>query len=400
MTGATLLLTNDFPPMPGGEAVWYASMCAAAARRDPAAADRVVVLAPQLPGDAAFDAAQAYRIIRSRVPVSSRPAARVCQLILLGAAAAGIVRRDRIRSLHVGHLYLGPIALVLNALCGVPYVLYLHGGEMAPYMKFRVVRGIARAVVRRAHAVVVNSTFTRRHFAAIGISHPRTEIVAPPVDTDRFHPGLDGAEVRRRYGLNGEKVLLTVGRLVARKGHEAVIRALPRIRRDVGAVRYLIAGTGPEEPRLRALARDTGCDADVVFAGRVPDDQLPALYAACDVFVMPSRTLPARDGLEGFGLVFLEAGACAKPAVGGRSGGIADAVVDGATGILVDPLDIDGLSGALVRILRDAELSARFGAEGRRHALAVGAASSAALARLWKRGPERAGEEGGPSHGL
>jgi phosphatidyl-myo-inositol dimannoside synthase len=384
MTGATLLLTNDFPPMPGGEAVWYASMCAAAVRRDPKGADRVLVLAPRLPGDAAFDAQQPYRIIRRQVPVSAHPAARLCQLVLLGAAAFGIAGRGRIRAIHVGHLYLGPIALTLHALRRVPYVLYLHGGEMAPYMRFRAIRWIARAVVRRADAVVVNSAFTLRHFADMGILHPRTEIIAPPVDTDRFRPGADGAGIRRRYGINGEKVLLTVGRLVPRKGHDTIIRALPRVREDVGPVRYLIAGAGPDEPRLRALARDVGCAEDVVFAGRVADDELPALYAACDVFVMPSRSLAARDGLEGFGLVFLEAAACAKPTVGGRSGGVADAVVDGTTGLLVDPLDIDGLCGALTRLLGDAGLAARLGTAGRLHAVALGSASSAALGRVWR----------------
>ncbi|HLY24669.1 MAG TPA: glycosyltransferase family 4 protein [bacterium] len=383
MTRTLLLITNDFPPMAGGEAVWYARMCTAAVRRGPAVSDRVLVLAPKLRGDVAFDARQPYSVIRRRVPVSTHPAARLWQLLLLGIAAFGIVRRERVRMVHIGHLYLGPIALALKALRNIPYVLYLHGGEMAPYMRFRLIRRVAEATVRNAHVVVMNSGFTRRHFASLGISHPHVEIVAPPVDIERFQPGIDTAAVRRRYGIDGQKVLLTVGRLVTRKGHDTVIRVLPRLRKEVGPVRYLIAGAGPDEPRLRALARETGCDGEVVFVGPVPDEHVPGLYAACDVFVMPNRSLDERDGVEGFGLVFLEAGASGKPAIGGRSGGVEDAVLDGKTGILVDPLDLDGLSEALLRVLRDPGLSARLGAEGRRRAAALASASAAALARVW-----------------
>lgn len=392
MRRTSLLLTNDFPPMPGGEAVWYARMCAAAAGRNPAA-DHVLVLAPRVRGDHVFDAQQPYRVIRTPAPVSSHPAARLWQMLVLGVTAFGVVRARRVAAIHVGHLYLGPIALMLRALWHVPYVLYLHGGEMTPYMRFRLVRWVVRAVVRRARIVVVNSAFTVRHFAALGISHPRTEVVAPPVDTDRFRPDGEGADVRDRYGIDGAKVVLTVGRLVPRKGHDTVIRALPRIRNDVGAVRYLVAGAGPDESRLRALASEVGCADEVIFAGRVPDGQLPGFYAACDAFAMPSRSLNERDGIEGFGLVFLEAGASGKPVVGGRSGGVADAVIDGATGFLVDPLDVDGLAAALTRVLRDPVLSARLGAAGRQRAEALAAASSEVLARVWAAGVE----EGPPS---
>jgi len=183
--------------------------------------------------------------------------------------------------------------------------------------------------------------------------------------------------------LNGARLILTVGRLVERKGHDVVIRALPGIRRAVGPVRYLIAGAGPEEARLRTLAREVGCADDVVFAGHVDDRDLPLFYAACDVFVMPSRALEQRDGIEGFGIVFLEAGACGKPVVGGRSGGIADAVLDGITGVLVDPRSVDEVTGALTRLLQDRGEAARMGGEGRRRAEALQTAWHRTLEATW-----------------
>jgi len=372
-----LLLTNDFPPMPGGEATWYARICATVPGGD------VIVLAPHVAGDDAFDAGQPYRIIRRHAPVRPHPVARLTQLVILGVHAARLVRRERVTAIHVAHLYLGPIALVLRRLLGVPYVVYLHGGEMAPYMRWPLVRRAAGAVIHGADRVVVNSDFTRRHYAALGMSHPRHDVLTPGVDTGRFRPDADVRSVRSRYGLDGARVILTVGRLIERKGHDVVITALPAIRRSIGNVRYVIAGTGPEEARLRALVREVGCENDVVFAGHVADGDLPQLYAACDVFVMPSRALDQRDGVEGFGIVFLEAGACGRPVVAGRSGGVTEAVLDGVTGIVVAPESVQEVAHAVARLLRDRSEAIRMGAEGRRRAEMLEVAWHRVLRGIW-----------------
>ena len=120
------------------------------------------------------------------------------------------------------------------------------------------------------------------------------------------------------------------------------------------------------------------------FLGYVPADELPALYAACDIFAMPSRALSQRDGIEGFGIVFLEAAAASKPVVGGRSGGIPEAVHDGVTGRLVDPDDVDQLAEVLIDLLRDRDLAARLGTNGRRKVEAAEAAWRTTLRRIWE----------------
>jgi phosphatidylinositol alpha-1,6-mannosyltransferase len=176
-------------------------------------------------------------------------------------------------------------------------------------------------------------------------------------------------------------VVLTVGRRVERPGHDLVIRALTALEEQ--SVRYVIAGTGPEEGRLRRLVEALGVRDRVLFTGHVPDEDLPGLYAACDVFVMPSRALGARDGIEGFGTVFLEAGACAKPVIGGWSGGVSEAVEDGVTGLLVDPHDPEALAEALRRLLRDPELRRRMGEAGRTRAERMEAAWAEAVRRVW-----------------
>ena len=371
----SLFLTNDFPPMVGGEARLYARICRTAPP------DRVMVLAPRLPDDVLFDLREPYPIVRVRVPISPHPAARILQVTRMLLAARGLVRSDDIRTLHIGHLYLGTVGLLLRRRHRIPYVLYLHGGEMAPYMRGRAVRRLARRVVEEASLVVANSRFTLDHYEAMGIRPRRAEVLPPAADTHRFRPDLDPRPVRERYGLGRCQVVLTVGRLVERKGHDLVIRALTALEEQ--SVRYVIAGTGPEEGRLRRLAEALGVRDRVLFTGHVPDEDLPGLYAACDVFVMPSRALGARDGIEGFGTVFLEAGACAKPVIGGWSGGVSEAVEDGVTGLLVDPHDPEALAEALRRLLRDPELRRRMGEAGRTRAERMEAAWAEAVRRVW-----------------
>jgi phosphatidylinositol alpha-1,6-mannosyltransferase len=190
------------------------------------------------------------------------------------------------------------------------------------------------------------------------------------VDEGRFAnlDPADGDVVRRKYGLEGTLVLLTVGRLVTRKGHDLVLRALPAVLSDLPGVRYLIVGTGPQESALRSLAAKQGVERAVTFAGYVEDSELCAHYLAADVIVMPCREV---DGdVEGFGIAFMEAAACRRPTVGGRSGGAPEAIADGETGRLVDPEDPEELAGVLTSLLGDPDLRKSMGEAGRRRVLA------------------------------
>jgi phosphatidylinositol alpha-1,6-mannosyltransferase len=159
-------------------------------------------------------------------------------------------------------------------------------------------------------------------------------------------------------------VILTTGNLVARKGHDMVLRALARLDTEIANVTYLVVGDGPARSDLESLATALGVRDRVVFAGRALDADLPALYALADVFVMASRERRDENDVEGFGIVYLEAAACGKPVIGGRSGGIPEAVVDGVTGLLVDPSDPDDIAKTLASVLADSELAARLGLQG------------------------------------
>jgi phosphatidylinositol alpha-1,6-mannosyltransferase len=186
------------------------------------------------------------------------------------------------------------------------------------------------------------------------------------VDTERFSPAVDGGAIRRRLAPGGELLLLSVGRLQRRKGHDLAIQAVAAIR-DRYPLRYVIAGDGDERRRLEDLARSLGVLDVVTFAGAVPPDELPQYFAAADVFLLPNRV--DSGDVEGFGIVFLEASSTGTPVIGGNNGGVPEAVASGETGWLVSGVDVDELAQAIGGLAADAGLRARLGAAGRERVL-------------------------------
>lgn len=296
-----------------------------------------------------------------RVYRASFRANKVLRAMRLGSVLA----RENVRALQfasVGESYIG---LAIRRWTGLPYVIWAHGNEIG-----RALTGEHPDLLNGLHdasRVIAVSEYTARQVAATGVDRQRIEIINPGCDTTRFRPmPLDRAVAQRMLGGRRDTpVILTVGGLVGRKGQDTVIRALPKIAEAVPDATYLIAGDGPDRTRLERLAESVGVSERVVFAGSVDDDDLPAVYALANVFAMVSREQAGGCDVEGFGLVFLEAAACGKPTVGGRSGGIPDAVWEGHTGLLVDPLSTDDTAHALTRLLTDPSLAAAQGNNGR-----------------------------------
>lgn len=256
-----------------------------------------------------------------------------------------------------GHVAVAPGAWAARVLGRVPYAALVHGTEVRGRTVWRSPR-VTAALLDGAAAVVANSGSTRSRLRALGV---RGEVlVRPPgVDADRFVVAGRGTEARARWGLPAGVMLLTVARLVAHKGHDTVIRALPGIRAQLPDAHYVIAGHGPRRAALGDLARALGVGDAVRFLGYVGDDELPDLYRAADVFVLVSSE--DGDAVEGYGIALLEAGCAGLPVVGSRSGGIPDAVVEGVTGVLVDPLDVPALVDAVAAVVAEPDGGARFG---------------------------------------
>jgi len=221
--------------------------------------------------------------------------------------------------------------------------------------------------------IFVNSTYTQKEVLNLGISPEKVRILHPGVDLNQFRI-LDVSQVQKaceRLGLQDKQVLLTVSRLVKKKNHQLVLDLMPDLIRSVPDLVYLVVGTGPERQNLEAMVKQLGLDDRVRFVGHCPDESLVELYNMCGVFVMISRYFAGGnrsgqsiEGVEGFGITFVEAGACGKPVIGGNVGGVPDAVVDGETGLLVDSEDKGGARDAILKLLTEPNLAERMGRAG------------------------------------
>ncbi len=341
-----LLLTWDFPPGRGGIQTWMFEL----ARGLPGADVRV--LAPAVPSDRPFDAASGCRVAR----LGNARFGRVPWMLELCVRTLWDCLTRPPDLIVCGHVITAPAALLARALLGVPYVVFTYGQEI----RRRRWKRLLRFLLPRARLVVACSRFTRSSVLELSVPAERVRILYPGVDTRRFAPAPDGS------GHTRSRTLLTVARLADLwKGHDTAIRALPLVKAKCPDVHYVIAGDGPLRHYLEQVARSVGVERDVVFLGDVSNDALGDLYRSCDVFVLLSRESLSDGDAEGFGIVCLEAGACGKPVVAGRSGGLVDAVQDRVTGILVDPHDIGAIAEVLVSLLRDPSVARRLGEAAR-----------------------------------
>jgi phosphatidylinositol alpha-1,6-mannosyltransferase len=283
------------------------------------------------------------------------------------------------REVGAGVIFLDP-ALPLGALGprlrAAPYVAVLHGAEVTVPGRLPGTRAALRRVLRGAAGVLAAGTYPAEE-AARAAGRPLPGLVVPPgVDVDRFHPDGDAAraETRKRFGLpETAPLVLGVSRLVPRKGFDVLIDAVARLARHTfpgadGPVHLALAGGGRDRERLARRAARAGLGDRFHLLGRVPDEDLAAAYGCADVFAMCCRERWGGLEAEGFGIVFLEAAACAVPAVAGRSGGAWEAVEDGRTGFVVDPLDAGAVAAAVGRLLAEPALRTAMGAAARTRA--------------------------------
>ena len=345
-----------FPPMTGGISSYMRSIAASLGPQE------ICCLTGVPAAKQAVESSLEARTYR-RPSAFAKP--RHIQAIGFAAAMVEIMLRERPRVVQLATAYDGYIGLWLHQWLNLPFVVYAHGNEVLDVLESSWPK--PRMSLTQAARVLANSQFTAQLVQKAGVDSARIEIIHPGCDIDRFQPYEPTAALRQEIlgSKSGNRVILSVGNLVARKGHDMVIRALPGLLESIPEVVYLIVGDGPHRQELENLACATGVREHVIFAGQISDERLPETYALCDAFVMPSRERLELCDVEGFGMVFLEASACGKPVVAGRSGGIGDAVVDGMTGLLVNSLDTNDIGGALRKLLGHRDLAIQLGRQGR-----------------------------------
>ena len=265
-------------------------------------------------------------------------------------------------------VHLAPYTQKVAKFLGVSYDVMTVGIEVWGNLQTRVMEAMSGA-----RAVLTISAFTQEHLVQKGIPIRQIQVLPPHLDVNVFYPDAKAAkEVIQRHSLKGQRVILTICRMDGDqryKGYDRVLKSLPLILQQVPTAVYLIVGTGSDQPRMERRVAEMGLADRVIFAGRVPDDDfLRGYYSACDVFAMPSQTVISEKDCkgEGFGIVYIEANACGKPVIAGYGGGEPDAVIDGVTGLLVDPMDVDAIGQAIVRLLTNKELAHRLGQQGLR----------------------------------
>jgi phosphatidylinositol alpha-1,6-mannosyltransferase len=189
--------------------------------------------------------------------------------------------------------------------------------------------------------------------------------IAPGIDTTHFASQPDALQVRKNLGLEGKKIIISVGRLVHRKGQDKLIEALPAILKKIPTAHLLLVGEGPYRTHLEKMVSKASLQESVTFTGRVMYDKLPQYLSAADVFAMPSRSRFFGLEVEGLGIVYLEASACGVPVIAGNSGGAPDAVLEGVTGLCIDGTNVAHIADAVIEILSDSVRASRMGKAGR-----------------------------------
>lgn len=353
-----VLVAGVFPPGIGGMQNYYYHL-SKHTKHD------ITVLAPEYPGCAAFDQGQSFRIVRG--PFMRGERADVSRWGRLLRDVRKLMKQEDPDVTVYGYVLIGFIGLLFRVIAGRRYVISTHGMDMLMFRRYPPLNQIVKLILRKADGILTNSEFTKKLILDYGVEPGRIGLVHPGVEAV-FDRKPANAELKALYELEGKFVILSVGRLVQRKGYDRVIEALPEILRHMPNAVYVIVGDGPERTRLEQLARTAGVAKAVRFVGSVSEsERLNDFYSVADQFVLVCRELEKGDA-EGFGIVYLEAASAGVPVVAGRSGGAAEAVLNGITGLLVDPQSPREIAASVIRLAGDDVLRERLVRQGYKRA--------------------------------
>lgn len=369
MAPKTFLLTDEFPPLQTG----IARLMGEIARRYPRG--ELLVSTGQHRDSLETDGRYGATVI-DRLPIPTRGLKSLAGLLFWSRRVASLGRQHK--PTFAWSDSVRPAAYPAkwaHERIGTHYGVLVHGGDVLAELHrihhSRFARRTTKALFASASAVVANSQWTREQaqkvLRELGLD-PQAEhvkIVPLGADPDFFRPGVDTREVRARYRMNGGPWVITVARLEDYKGIDTALQAVARVRADGVDLSYLVVGAGKRGKSYRKLAEDLKISDNVRFVGNVPDADLPALYNTAIAYVGVSRRAE-NNRVEGFGIALAEASACGLPVIAGRSGGVAEAVREGETGLIVDPEDTDAVVAALARLVNDQLLARRLGQGGRK----------------------------------
>jgi len=352
-----LFVSADFPPMDGGIAIFDYHICKELVARG----HKLIVIAKWFQGCKDFDNKQDFVIFRLKGKIRPTSLESIYKILIT-------ILKKKIELIFFGHFgsthWLGGV--LAKKIFKVPYIIFVHGNEFNAYLHklTKADRWASKIVLKNTTQIITNSRATKKVIENNGFPSKRIHIVYPGADPEIFNANNQNIEIMKKYELEGKKVLLSVSRLAWIKNHVNVLNALPKVIKHFPNLIYLIVGKGEEEKNIRIVINELGLQSYVKLIGYIEPPHVGPYYCTCDVFIMPSKS--GNTYYESFGIAYAEANACGKPVIAGKSGGIEEAVIDGVTGLLVDPENIEEIAQTIIRLLTDREYARKLGENGRR----------------------------------
>lgn len=352
----------DFPPEKGGIHDYAYGLISQIP------AEETTVLTNKIKDVAAseqFDQKTDFEIIRKRIFWNSNKLLLIVSQLILVFQLIILKWRKKADEIHFVNIFpVGIAGPLMKTFFGVKYFPYVHGLDVMGMVKSKLFP-LLLFILRRSDKVIANSQYTKSKLVELGIPELQIVIIPPGLNVSKLNAnsGLH-EDIRDKYNLHDNKVMITVSRLVERKGHDVTLKAISHVIERIPNLKYLICGDGPHRGELERLVGQYGLDSVVVFTGGITDHELHQLYECSDLFIMPSRDIKEKGDVEGFGIVFLEANYYRLPVIAGNSGGIPDAVKDEITGYLVNPLDEKEIANRIEELITDEGLARTMGNNG------------------------------------
>ena len=351
-----LLVTNDLGPRAGGIETFVLGLIEGLPK------DSLIIYTSSQKGDKAFDAQLLEKfgavVIRDRAKMLL-PTPRITR------KAVKILKQQQIKNVWFGAA--APLALMAGKLrsAGASNIVALTHGHEVWWAKIPILKSLLKKIIKDVDHLGYLGDFTKGEIAKISNQPQKFLQIAPGIDTQHFAPKIARGDLIEKYRLDGRRVIVSVGRLVHRKGQDELVKAMPKILEQFPDAILLFVGEGPIKQMLFNSAKQLGVLPKVVFAGRVSHHELPDYICLGEIFAMPVRSRFSGLEVEGLGIVYLEASACGLPVIVGNSGGAVDAVLDKKTGLLVDGTKSDQIADAICELLANPERAKQMGAAGR-----------------------------------
>lgn len=352
----TLLVTLEYPPFKGGIARYLSQLINALPK------DKIQIATNQDDKES-INLENGFNIYR--LCLISKSFWLWPKWLLAYKKIKKIVIKEKIEILLISHILpIGTIAWFIKKRLKTPFVIICHGLDILTAKKRWHKKKIMLKILKQSQNIIANSQYTANLIQELSDFSHKLIVITPGTNIYQSSIKLSVEEIKKQLNIKNEKILLTVGRLISRKGHDQVIQTLPQVLKEFPDLKYLIVGDGPNQEYLINLIKELNLTNQVKIIGPVPESHLPSYYQIADIFIMINRRIG--EDVEGFGISFLEANAFSKPVIGGRSGGVTEAIIDGKTGWLVDPLNQKEIADKIISLLKNKNLSDLLGQQGKK----------------------------------